>query len=81
MNHRLRRAREEKALTQEEVANQVGVRPNTIYRHEAGIFEPTEPVLKMLAQVYGKPVEWFYGADSAGGGQRGVSPRKKGLSR
>lgn len=42
----------------------MGVRPNTIYRHEAGVFKPTEPVLKMLAQIYGKPVEWFYGVDA-----------------
>ena len=60
---RLREARLEKGLTLEQVAERVGVRLNTIWCYEKGKFRPSEPVLKLCAQIYSKPVEWFFGEE------------------
>ena len=63
LGDRLREARLEKGLTLEQVAEQVGVRLNTIWCYEKGKFRPSEPVLKLCSQIYNKPVEWFFGEE------------------
>ena len=63
LGDRLRKARLEKGLTLEQVADRVGVRLNTVWSYENGKYNPSEPVLRMCAQVFQKPVEWFYGEE------------------
>ena len=60
---KLRQARKEKGLTLERVSELVGVRLNTIWRHEKGEVHPSEPVLKLCAMIYEKPYEWFFGEE------------------
>ena len=56
---RLRRARQEKGLSQEEVAEAVKVNRRTVYVWEAGRAEPTQPRLESLSALYEKPAEYF----------------------
>ncbi len=60
-SERLRRARRQANLTQEEVAERAGVYRNTISGYETGRVRPSTLALNMLATIYGKPVEWFFG--------------------
>ena len=58
---RLRQARLEAKLTQQSAGELVGVDPNTIARYEANRIKPSSTALFALAQIYKKPVEWFFG--------------------
>ena len=60
---RLRAARSSVGLTQQAVAESIGVDPNTIARYEAGRIKPSGTALFALAQTYNKPVEWFFGEE------------------
>ena len=60
---RLRAARSSVGLTQQAVAESIGVDPNTIARYEAGRIKPSGTALFALAQTYSKPVEWFFGEE------------------
>ena len=60
---RLREARLDANLTQLAAGEAVGVDPNTIARYEAGRIRPSSTALFALGQVYGKPVEWFFGEE------------------
>jgi transcriptional regulator with XRE-family HTH domain len=55
----LARARTRSGLTQEEVANRLGVEPQTISRQERGANWPTLPRLIAFANLYGVPVTTF----------------------
>ena len=59
MKERLKQARVQRGLTQEKAGELVGVTENSIYRYEAGTVRPSETALKMMAQVYGQPVDWL----------------------
>ena len=61
---RLREARLDANLTQLAAGEAVGVDPNTIARYEAGRIRPSSTALFALGQVYGKPVEWFFGEEA-----------------
>ena len=63
LGDRLREARLEKGLTLEQAAERVGVRLNTVWSYEKNKFQPSEPVLRLCAQIYDKPVEWFFGEE------------------
>ncbi|QBQ95925.1 helix-turn-helix domain-containing protein [Paraburkholderia pallida] len=52
----LAKARNESGLTQEEVANRLGVDPQTISRQERGANWPTLPRLIAFANLYAIPV-------------------------
>ena len=60
LGNRLRRARIEAALTQQRVAELANVERNTIWRYEAEVHEPSASILNVLANIYGKPVAWFW---------------------
>ena len=62
-SERLRRARRQANLTQEEVAERAGVYRNTISGYETGRVRPSTLALNMLATIYSKPVEWFFGEE------------------
>ena len=63
----LRQARTEVGLTQERVADIIGVSRNTITRYENSVLYPRQAVLRVLAHVYGKPLEWFTGDEADAG--------------
>ena len=60
---RMRLARLLRGLAQREVADESGIAENSISRYESGSRVPKAASLRMLATIYGKPVEWFYGEE------------------
>ena len=60
---RLKEARVQAGLTLQQAAEAVGTDLNSIWRYEAGRHRPSGPALHALANVYGKPVEWFFGEE------------------
>ena len=70
-SERLRRARRQANLTQEEVAERAGVYRNTISGYETGRVRPSSLALNMLAIIYGKPMEWFFGEEDEAQGDSG----------
>ena len=58
---RLRQARIESGLTIKEAARRGGTQMASLWRYEAGQREPLAHIVYALAQVYRKPIEWFYG--------------------
>ena len=58
-------------MTQEEVAERAGVYRNTISGYETGRVRPSTLALNMLATIYGKHVEWFYGEEATPQGESG----------
>ena len=62
---RLRRARHEKGLTQEQVGERAGLTYNTISRYETGAVVPPQANLTLLSFIYEKPVSWFFADEVA----------------
>ena len=57
MKNRLKVARAEIDLTQEELAKRIGVSRQTINAVESGRYVPSMVLALKMAQVFGKPVE------------------------
>ena len=57
MKNRLKVARAEMDLTQEELAQRVGVSRQSINAIESGRYVPSTVLALKMAQVFGKPVE------------------------
>ena len=57
MKNRLKVARAEMNLTQEELAKRIGVSRQTINAVESGRYVPSTVLALKMAQVFGKPVE------------------------
>ena len=57
MKNRLKVARAEMDLTQEELAKHIGVSRQTINAVESGRYVPSTVLALKMAQVFGKPVE------------------------
>ena len=60
MKNRLKVARAEADLTQEELAKRIGVSRQTINAVESGRYVPSTVLALKMAQVFGKPVEDFF---------------------
>ena len=58
---RMKQARIESGLTIKEAARRGGTQMASLWRYEAGQREPLAHIVYALAQVYRKPIEWFYG--------------------
>ena len=71
---RLRRARTESRLTQEQVGERAGLARNSISRYESGSVFPSQLAMNMLAALYDKPYEWFFGAEDEPQGDSGNAP-------
>ena len=67
---RLRQARLERGLTQEQVAEKAGLTFNSISRYETGSAHPSQLALNMLSVLYDKPVKWLLGEASEAGVQQ-----------
>ena len=57
---KLKEIRASKNLSQEELANLVGVRRETIARLEKGIYNPSLKLAMDIVKVFGKPVEEIF---------------------
>ena len=57
MKNRLKVARAEADLTQEELAKRIGVSRQTINAVESGRYVPSTVLALKMARVFGKPVE------------------------
>ena len=60
MKNRLKVARAEADLTQEELAQRVGVSRQSINAIESGRYVPSTVLALKMAQVFGKPVEEIF---------------------
>ena len=59
IGQRIRRARQERDMRQEELAKKVGVDTSTVSNWETGKSRPRWKVLPRLAEVLEKPLSWF----------------------
>ena len=57
LGEKIKKYREEKKMTQMEVAEVLGVKPATISKYEAGALEPNIESLKKLAELFGVSVD------------------------
>ena len=60
MKNRLKIARAELNITQEELAKRIGVRRQTIIAVESGKYVPSTVLALKMAQVFGKSVEEIF---------------------
>ena len=65
MKNRLKVARAEMDLTQEELAKLVGVSRQSINAIESGRYVPSTVLALKMAQVFGKPVEEVFMLDES----------------
>lgn len=59
--HRVKEAREKFRLTQEELANDVGVNPKHISRIETGHKRGSDMLIRKISEVTDEPLSFFYG--------------------
>ncbi|MBN2336721.1 helix-turn-helix transcriptional regulator [Candidatus Bathyarchaeota archaeon] len=70
METRIRELREEKGLTQEQLADRVGVTRQTILFLEKGKYNPSLRLAWGIAQVFGRPIEEVFSfSDECQGGE------------
>jgi transcriptional regulator with XRE-family HTH domain len=62
---RLKEARKQSGLSQEKLAEAVGVSGHAVYLFERGKNRPALDTLERIAAATGKPLPWFFGADAA----------------
>ena len=60
---RIRQARRDAGLTQEQASERARLSRNTIAAYENNRFPPSESSLTLLAFLYYKPYEWFFGEE------------------
>ena len=65
----LRKARLEAGLTQEQAAERAGLTRTSISRYETEGAYPSALALNMMASLYNKPVQWFYGDQQESGSE------------
>ncbi len=63
LNERLFELRKEKGLTQEEVAKNLGVSPQSVSKWENGLTYPDISLLPSIADFYGVSVDYLLGKD------------------
>ncbi len=68
---RIRQARHEAGLTQEQASERARLSRNTIAGYENKRFRPSESSLTLLGVLYDKPYEWFYGEEDETQGDSG----------
>lgn len=67
MKNRLKVLRAEHNLTQEELAQRVGVSRQAINAIETGKYDPSLPLAIKLGKLFGKPVEDIFSLDEVEG--------------
>ncbi len=69
METRIKELREEKGLTQQQLANIVDVTRQTILFLEKGKYNPSLRLAWMIAEVFEKPIEEIFNFDDEKGGE------------
>lgn len=59
MKDRIRKIRRDLDLTQQEFADRIGIKRNTIANYETGRNEPTDPVVSLICREFGVSEEWL----------------------
>lgn len=59
MNERLKKIRKELDLTQQEFADKIGVKRNTIATYESGRNEPIDAVVSLICREFNVNEEWL----------------------
>lgn len=67
LGSKLKKARENKRLTQQEVADKLGVSNGAISGYERGYRDPDTDTLKSLADLYEVSLDWLKGRDEKEG--------------
>ncbi|WP_433748331.1 helix-turn-helix domain-containing protein [Paenibacillus amylolyticus] len=67
LGSKLKKARENKRLTQQEVANKLGVSNGAISGYERSYRDPDTETLKKLADLYEVSLDWLNGRDEKEG--------------
>lgn len=67
LGSRLKKARMNKRLTQQEVANKIDVSNGAISGYERNYRDPDTETLKKLANLYGVSLDWLNGRDDKEG--------------
>lgn len=62
---KVRKAREDAGLTQEQLAEQCGVTVNSVGHYEGGRAVPKVDTLERIAAATGKPLAWFFQDEDA----------------
>jgi putative transcriptional regulator len=74
LSNNIRRLRFENAqMTQQELADRVGVTRQTIIATESGRYAPSLPLAFKIAQTFGVPIEQVFQYDSKGNQENGLS--------
>ena len=60
MKNKVRQLRKEKGLTQEQLAEIIGVSRQTINAIEKEKFDPSLPTAFKMARIFGNPIESFF---------------------
>lgn len=60
-SNRIKQLREEKELTQKELADMLNINEKTIYRYETGIYEPSASALIKLSQIFNVSIDYLLG--------------------
>lgn len=60
VGHRVKAAREAAGMSQEQLADAVGVTRNTVYNLESESTKPKADTLWRIAQATGKSLDWFF---------------------
>lgn len=66
ITERLKAARNECKLTQQQIADLLGIDRSTYAYYELGVSAPPLESLFVLASVYNTSVEWFFGCEKSG---------------
>lgn len=62
---RIRKAREEAGLTQQQLADAADMSRSAIVQIEKGVIDPRKTTLQKIAQITNKPLEWLLGISSS----------------
>ena len=68
---RIRQGRLQLGLSQGQVAERTGLTQTSLSRYETGAANPSEPSLRLLAAIFDKPYEWFFGEEDEPQGDSG----------
>ena len=68
---RIRQGRLQLGLSQGQVAERTGLTQTSLSRYETGAANPSEPSLRLLAAVFDKLYEWFFGEEDEPQGDSG----------
>ena len=68
---RIRQGRLQLGLSQGQVAERTGLTQTSLSRYETEAANPSEPSLRLLAAIFDKPYEWFFGEEDEPQGDSG----------